>query len=114
MFDAISYSVVKALGIVLVTALTAHIWDKVRKYGLLNAWTKSVSRKGSWTATIEHFRAMWSLRLLEYDTKLPMKARHLAERNINGRYVLRTGEKHNAEGKKKIKEKWENKSHEDQ
>lgn len=92
-----------------------HVCTKINKYGLANAFMKSVGRRGSWTASFYHFFAMRDDAYLTHEIKETKSIKlQLSEeeesaflkrkRNIYGRYVTRTGERHDAEGKKKLRE----------
>ena len=71
-------------------------------------------RKGSWTASMHHFVAMVTKSFLEAEYRgengqhnpnaLNGKVYLQRLRNIYGRYVRKTGEKHDTEGKKKLRD----------
>eukprot|EP00656_Telonema_subtile_P001033 TRINITY_DN10494_c0_g1_i2.p1 TRINITY_DN10494_c0_g1~~TRINITY_DN10494_c0_g1_i2.p1 ORF type:complete len:324 (+),score=67.63 TRINITY_DN10494_c0_g1_i2:100-1071(+) len=83
-----------------------HTVIKVRQYGLVNAWHKSLARKGSWTASIHHFIAMLRSAILE-GSNLPLRLKQLKSRNIWGRFIVNTGERHTAEQKRALRERVE-------
>jgi hypothetical protein len=84
-------------------ALAVHSAMKIRQYGLINAWSKSLARKGSFTASLHHFIAMVKNTILSRKP-IDADAKERARKNIWGRYVVRTGEKHDAKGKQKLRE----------
>lgn len=95
-----------------IAILAVHIMLHCSKHGLAIAWQKSIARKGSWTASLYHFFAMWSKHQIVAEREL--KGPNLSdaeekdlirrERNIYGRYCARSGERHNSDGKKRLRE----------
>lgn len=95
-----------AAALLLALAALAHAGAMAYRYGLVNAWRKSVARKGSWTASIEHFRAMLLKEVVARDTRLTPRAKGRRLRNVWGGYAMRTGERHDAAGKAELRRKW--------
>jgi RimJ/RimL family protein N-acetyltransferase len=93
------------VGCIVVAAFIAltHTAIMVRRHGLVNAWRKSVARKGSWTASLAHFYAMAAKSVVEQsDAARDVKDRRV--RDIWGRFVVRTKETH--EDKAAVRRRW--------
>mmetsp|Transcript_23850 Transcript_23850/g.52584 ORF Transcript_23850/g.52584 Transcript_23850/m.52584 type:complete len:110 (+) Transcript_23850:22-351(+) len=83
--------------------LVWHVGYQTWKHGLCNAFLKSMLRKGSWTASLWHFWAMWDRSALMEDPTLTEQEKVQKDRNINGRYVRRTGEHHPPDKKDELR-----------
>lgn len=103
----VSVAVTSCVSAMLIAAL-AHVFEKVRKHGLYNAWIKSVLRKGSWTASFYHFLAMKKLDSLQkkYPNEEDRQNNEFIreERNIYGSYHKNTKERHTKEQKRQMRE----------
>lgn len=85
--------------------LVVHTVLKIREYGFWEAFEKSARRKGSWTASLYHFVAMAQKQRISKDETISSDIeRERRIRNVYGRYVIRTGERHDPESKKKLRE----------
>lgn len=82
--------------------LTLHSMQKIAKFGVVNALNKSFARKGSWTASLYHFLAMLYKAMIESGSA-PRKEKRV--RDVFGWYAVRTGEKHDPEKKRILRER---------
>ena len=104
-----------SIAVVFLLPLCLHVMRRSAKLGSVTAaWRASVARKGSWTASAQHFLAMREkARILEEPESDTLRggssdedrARRL--RDVWGRYVVRTGERHDPDAKRALRERVE-------
>ncbi|KAJ8608813.1 hypothetical protein CTAYLR_009359 [Chrysophaeum taylorii] len=103
MMTIVGFVVAVGAGLAL-AALGTHCFRMTARHGLVNALAKSAARKGSWTASSYHFVAMVSAGLLMRNKNISLMERGRRLRNIYGRYVRRTGERHDDARKRELRE----------
>lgn len=87
--------------------LVVHVCYQIHKNGIINAWRKSIARKGSFTADFHHFLAMIKRHNLHKD--YPTKESKISyefvksDRKINADYVRKTKERHPPDMKDKLR-----------